>query len=201
MNFASTSTAAYLIFFFTIGLSFFVLYVRPQIFDKLALDPYSISNGKKYSSIILSGFLHANFSHLIFNMLTFYFFAFELCSFIGGTKFLILYFGCLIIANIPSIIKNKSNPEYRSIGASGAISGVLFSYILFSPQSSLMIFPIPFPLPAYIFAILYLGWSYFAARQARDLVNHDAHFWGALAGVILTLLLVPDALKIFLSNF
>jgi membrane associated rhomboid family serine protease len=109
--------------------------------------------------------------------------------------------GSLIIANIPSLVKHKHEQDYRSIGASGAISGVIFSYILFSPMSKMMIYPVPVPLPAYIFAVLYLAWSYFAARQARDFVNHDAHFWGALAGVILTLILRPDSLSIFLSNF
>jgi membrane associated rhomboid family serine protease len=201
MNFATSTTAAYIVFFITIGLSLFTLYVRQQMFEKFALDPYSISQGKKYSSIVMSGFLHANLSHLLFNMLTFYFFAFQLCSFLGGTKFLILYFGSLIIANIPSILKHKNDPEYRSIGASGAISGILFSFIVFSPQSTLMIFPVPFPMPAYIFAVLYLIWSYYAAKQSRDFVNHDAHIWGALAGVILTLLLRPDSIQIFLSNF
>lgn len=201
MNYAQGATAAYLIFFVTIGISFFALYVRPQIIEKLALDPYSISLGKKYPSILMSGFIHANLSHLLFNMLTFYFFAFELCNFIGGNKFLLIYFGSMIIANVPSIIKHKNHPEYRSIGASGAISGVLFSYILFSPKSTMMIFPVPFPLPAYIFAILYLVWSYFAARQSRDLVNHDAHFWGALAGVIITVITMPSSIEIFLSNF
>lgn len=192
---------ATLIFTITIGLSLIVLYVRPQLFDKFALDPYSISQGRKHITILLSGFIHANLSHLLFNMLSFYFFAFSLCDFIGGSKFLLIYLGSLVIANIPSLIKHKNEPDYRSVGASGAISGVIFSYILFSPMSKMMIYPVPVPLPAYIFAVLYLGWSYFAARQARDLVNHDAHFWGALAGVILTILLRPDSISIFLSNF
>ena len=192
---------ATLIFTITIGLSLIVLYVRPQLFDKFALDPYSISQGRKHITILLSGFIHANLSHLLFNMLSFFFFAFSLCDFIGGSKFLLIYLGSLVIANIPSLIKHKNEPDYRSIGASGAISGVIFSYILFSPMSKMMIYPVPVPLPAYIFAVLYLGWSYFAARQARDLVNHDAHFWGALAGVILTILLRPDSISIFLSNF
>jgi membrane associated rhomboid family serine protease len=201
MNFAQSATAAYLVFFVTIGLSFFTLYLRPQLFEKLALDPYSIARGKNIGSILMSGFIHANLSHLIFNMLSFYFFAFQLCSFIGGYNFFAVYFGSMIIANLPSVFKHKNNPEYRSIGASGAISGVLFSFILFSPKSTLMIFPVPFPIPAYIFAVLYLVWSYFAAKQARDLVNHDAHFWGALAGLILTILLIPDSINTFLSNF
>jgi membrane associated rhomboid family serine protease len=134
-------------------------------------------------------------------MLSYYFFAFSLSEFVGGSKFLLIYLGSLIIANIPSLVKHKHEQDYRSIGASGAISGVIFSYILFSPMSKMMIYPVPVPLPAYIFAVLYLAWSYFAARQARDFVNHDAHFWGALAGVILTLILRPDSLSIFLSNF
>lgn len=192
---------ATIIFIITIGLSLLVLYARPQLFDKLALDPYSISQGRKHITIVLSGFIHANLSHLLFNMLTFYFFAFSLCDFLGTSKFLILYLGSLVIANVPSLIKHKNEPDYRSIGASGAISGVIFSYIMFSPMSKMMIYPVPIPLPAYIFAVLYLAWSYFAARQQRDLVNHDAHFWGALAGVILTILLRPDSFEIFLSNF
>ncbi|OGU59424.1 MAG: rhomboid family intramembrane serine protease [Ignavibacteria bacterium GWF2_33_9] len=201
MDILNENSAAYIIFGVTIALSLFILYVRRDLFDKFALDPYSISRGKKYPTILVSGFIHANLTHLLFNMLTFYFFAFNLCSIVGGKDFLIIYLTSLIIANLPSIVKHKNNPAYRSIGASGAISGVLFSFILFSPNSTLMIFPIPFPLPAYIFAVLYLIWSYFAAKQSGDFINHDAHFWGAIAGIIITILLIPDSISIFLSNF
>ncbi|MCE5304585.1 rhomboid family intramembrane serine protease, partial [bacterium] len=110
-------------------------------------------------------------------------------------------FGSLIIADIPSIIKYRNDPSYASLGASGAISGVVFSMILFYPFSGLYIFPIPFPLPAFVFGILYLAWSYYSSKHYEDIINHSAHFWGALAGIILTIILEPQSIFIFIKSF
>jgi len=190
-----------LIFFITVLSSFYALYIKPTIINKFALDPYSIAQGKKISTILFSGFLHSNLAHLLFNMFSFYFFAFPLEKIIGSSNFFILYFSTLIISNIPTIIKEKNNYYYRAIGASGAISGVIFSFIIFEPTMGILIFPIPFPLPAFIFGILYLTWSYFAAKQNQDMINHDAHFWGAISGILITIILKPSSINYFLGNF
>lgn len=190
-----------LIFILTSGISFYALYVNPNLIDKFALNPYAIVYRKKYVSIFTSAFLHANLPHLVFNMITLYFFGPTLESLVGGLRFVLIYLISLIVANLATVIKYRNFFEYRSIGASGAISGVLFSYIMLNPFSGIMIFPVPFPLPAYIFAILYILWSYFAAKRGMDLINHDAHIWGAVAGIISTILIVPNAIDYFLSNF
>ncbi|MFW5701608.1 MAG: rhomboid family intramembrane serine protease, partial [Bacteroidota bacterium] len=118
---------------------------------------------------------------------------------LGTIGFLILYFASLVLSDISTVVRQKDNPHYRSVGASGAISGVLFSFVLFAPYSKIMIFFIPIGIPAPIFAALYLAYCHFAAKRGDDFVNHDAHFWGALAGVIVTIILVPEVVPYFLD--
>jgi membrane associated rhomboid family serine protease len=195
----TNSPAALVIFFATVGLSLYAMYANQGLFHRWVLNPYTLYHDKKYSQVITSGLLHADMMHLLFNMVTFYFFAFQLESIIGTVQFVIIYFGSMILSDISTIIKHKDNPNYNSVGASGAIAGVLFSFILFSPMSKIMIFPIPIPIPAFIFGILYLVWCWYAARKAEDMINHDAHFWGALAGVVITLILNPQIVTYFLS--
>lgn len=187
----TNSPAALIIFFGTIGISLYTLFMNQKLFYQWKLNPYTVVHYKKYSQVITSGFLHADMMHLLFNMVTFYFFAFRLETFIGSFQFLIIYFGSMILSDISTIFKYKNEPDYNSVGASGAIAGVLFSFILFSPGSKLFIFPIPFPIPAVLFAVLYLIWSWYAARKAADMINHEAHFYGALSGVVLTLIMNP----------
>ena len=185
----------------TAGFSFYALYVNQNLIDKFALNPNKVANRRGFSSVFTSGLVHANLPHLVFNMITLYFFGPTLEALIGSLRFILIYIISLIVGNLATVIKYRNNPEYRSIGASGAISGVLFSYILLNPFSGIVIFPVPFPLPAYIFAILYLLWSYFASKRGMDMINHDAHIWGAIAGIASTIFLVPTAINEFLSNF
>lgn len=185
----------------TAGFSFYALYVNQLLIDKFALNPNKVAYRRGFSSVFTSGLVHANLPHLAFNMITLYFFGPTLEGLIGGLRFILIYIISLVVGNLATVIKYRNNPDYRSIGASGAISGVLFSYILLNPFSGIVIFPVPFPLPAYIFAILYLLWSYFASKRGMDMINHDAHIWGAIAGIIATIFLVPTAINEFLSNF
>jgi len=103
----------------------------------------------------------------------------------------------MIFSVISTILKKKDDYAYGSLGASGAISGVVFASVMTAPNSTIMVMPIPIPLPAYIYAILYLIWSYYAAGKANDMINHEAHFWGALSGVLLMILLIPGILSHF----
>ncbi|MFW6232412.1 MAG: rhomboid family intramembrane serine protease, partial [Bacteroidota bacterium] len=114
--------------------------------------------------------------------------------------FLIIYFVSLVLSDVSSVIKHKDNPSYRSVGASGAIAGVLFSFILYAPTSTIMIFPIPFPIPSPIFGLLYLAYSFFAARKQADMINHEAHFWGAVSGMAVTVILEPRVLAHFFNS-
>lgn len=181
--------AALIIFLSTIAISLYTIYKDHSLLYRLMFSPYELSRQNKWYTLITSGFVHADLSHLMFNMFTFYFFAFSLESAIGSAKFLIIYFGSLILSDVGSYFKHKDNPDYRSLGASGAISGILFSAILYFPSSKLMIFPIPVPIPAPIFGLLYLAWCFYASKNQHDRINHSAHFIGALVGIVITLAL------------
>lgn len=188
---------ATLILLITVGISLYGLYLKPSLIDSWVLRPYNFIHRKQWYTIITSGFIHADLGHLFFNMFSFFFFAFSLEARIGSTQFLFLYMVSMILADVTTILKHRNHQGYSSLGASGAVAGVLFSYIIFFPYAKLLIFPIPFPIPAPIFALLYLAYCYYAGRKAVDMINHEAHFWGALAGFIITALLAPSAIVEF----
>lgn len=162
---------------------------QPQFRSGWMLRPYLVMQEGTYYTLLTSGFVHADFAHLGFNLLSFYFFAFQLELIVGSGAFLIIYLGSLILSDIPTLLKEQGNPGYASLGASGAISGVLFSFILYVPEARLGVFLIPVAIPAPIFAVMYVAYSYYASRANYDNVNHEAHLWGAVAGLALTLLL------------
>ncbi len=192
--------ASVIIFAATLGISLYAMYGKSRFYESWALHPFSVMHQNKYYQVITHAFIHADFVHLIFNMMTFYFFAFTLELMVGSANFVIIYFASLILSSISTIIKNKDNDNYSAVGASGAISGVLFSYILFFPTSTLGIFLLPIGIPAPIFGLLYLAYCYYAAKKSRDQINHEAHLWGAVAGLIVTIFLIPGSLSYFLSQ-
>jgi len=167
----------------TIGISLLGLYQLPTIVDKCLFRPYFFLRERQYGTMILSGFVHADVGHLLFNMFTFYFFAFPLERFMGTLPFLALYFTGLVASHGCTYFKHRKNARYASLGASGAISAVLFAYIVYFPMTTLMIIPIPIPIPAVLFAVAYVGYSYWASTQSRGRINHDAHLCGALSGL------------------
>jgi len=187
-----------IIFFITIAISLIAIYFKPAIIEKFSLSPWKVIYEKKWYLTITSGFLHADIFHLIFNMWTFWFFCQALEMYAGTFSFLVIYFGSMILSDVTTIIKQKDNYGYKSLGASGAISGALFSLILFEPFQLYYVMFIPFGIPAVLFAILYLAYCYYAARHSQDNINHEAHFWGALAGIVLTILLKPNIIESFL---
>lgn len=204
------SPAATIIFIVTIGISLMALYGRNNLIDRMLLHPPSFFGKKQYYTIITSGFIHGDMMHLMFNMLSFYFFAFyleftlrggiEYQDAFGSLQFLIIYFASMIIADIPSLIKNRNNYGYRSLGASGAISAVIFSFILFHPEVKMGLFILPPIIPAPVFAVLYLLYCHYAAKHANDNINHDAHMYGALSGVALTIIMKPDVVQNFIDK-
>ncbi len=189
-----------LLFVFTILVSLYGIYGNPVVNRGLMLHPYSIKRGQSYYTIITSGFIHADMNHLLFNMMSYYFFAFSLEKIVGHWQFATIYILGLILSDISSIIKNKNNSSYYSLGASGAISAVLFSYILFDPLSKIYIFFIPIGIPAYMFAGLYLAYCVYASKTQGDHINHEAHFWGAVSGLVITAILFPHVLGYFLQS-
>ncbi|MBB6499673.1 rhomboid family intramembrane serine protease [Pedobacter cryoconitis] len=189
---------ASLIFIFTLVTSIYA-FNDPSLYGKFMLHPYSVYRRSNVYTLITSGLIHGSWMHLIFNMFTFYFFAFNLEATVGSLRFGLIYFLGLILSDIPSVIKHKDDFHYHSLGASGAISAVLFSYILFYPLNTLMIFPLPIPIWSALFGVLYLLYSYYMSKNSRDNINHDAHLFGAITGIIITILVVPGIVPHFLS--
>ncbi|KQS40930.1 rhomboid family intramembrane serine protease [Pedobacter sp. Leaf194] len=198
MEFFNVAPVASLIFVFTIITSLYAFYDN-SLYGKFMLHPYSVAKGKNVFTLITSGLIHADWMHLAFNMFTFYAFAFTLEAMMGSWRFGLLYFVCLILSDIPTVYKYKDSFNYNSLGASGAISGVLFSFILFNPTSGIRILFIPFDIPAYIFGFLYLIYCAYASKNSRDGINHDAHFYGALTGLIFTIIFVPGIIQNFIT--
>ncbi len=187
------------IFVITILMSL-IAFSNDEVYTKLMLQPYNISRGSKIYTIITSGFIHNDWMHLIFNMMSFYFFAFNLEVELGHWQFGVLYMVSMILSDLPSIAKHKDDFWYRSLGASGAISAVVFSAILFRPLDKMMLMILPIPMPAVLFAVLYLVYCSYASKREQDNINHDAHFYGALSGVIITIILVPSIVPYFIHT-
>lgn len=187
------SPAALLIFVVAIVASLAGLYGAPKFLERNLFRPYWLLRRKQYATVVTSGFLHADLMHLIFNMMTFYFFAFPLERRIGTVRFVALYFAGLLISHAGTYFKQRNNPDYASLGASGAIAAVLFAAIVYFPNQSLFIIPIPVPIPAPLFALGYLAYTYYAARHAQGRINHDAHLGGAVTGLVFVAVTDPSA--------
>jgi membrane associated rhomboid family serine protease len=193
-------TGATLILAITAVASLIGLFGAPKLIESSLFRPYWFLRKKQYDTAIMSGFLHADLMHLIFNLMTFYFFAFPLERTIGTKRFLALYFAGLLFSHAGTYLKHHQNPEYACLGASGAISAVLFAAIVYFPNQSLFLFPIPIPIPAPLFAIGYLGFTYYAAKHPTGRINHDAHLGGALAGLAFVALTDPEAYRGLLGS-
>jgi membrane associated rhomboid family serine protease len=205
LQYAPVSSA---IFAITIAASLYVL-GKPELHRNLMLHPYSLTRGQRWYTLITSGFIHADLGHLILNMFTFYFFAFFLeimmlkemhGNMMAHVVFGIIYLGSMMLADISSIYKHRNNPGYFSLGASGAIAAILFSSILFNPRGEISLLYLPFGVPAPVFAVLYLAFTYYSSRKQYDNINHEAHLWGAVAGLVLTIIFFPGILPEFVEG-
>ena len=185
--------AATIILGVTVAVSLLGLLGAPWIIERNLFRPFWFLPRRQYWTAISSGFVHADLAHLLFNSVSYWFFAFPLERVIGTPRFTALYFAGLLASDTGTYFKHRHDPDYACLGASGAILAVLFASIVYFPRQSIMIMPIPLPIPAPLFAIGYLIYTFYAARRARGRINHDAHFDGALAGLGFVALTDPGA--------
>lgn len=174
---------------------------RPDWLERLIYWPPAVARGEWWR-LLSHGLIHADGAHLVFNMVTLYFFGSTmervLTPRIGTEGFVLFYAAGIVIAMLPSHFRHRHDPGYRSLGASGAVSAMLFAYILLAPWSTLLVFVVP--VPAIVFAAAYVAYSVWAERQGRDVINHSAHLWGGAWGVAFMLLLEPRLLPRFLGE-
>jgi membrane associated rhomboid family serine protease len=186
-------SATHIVLLTTVAVSLSALYLSPRLLEQCAFQPYLVWRGQKRDSIYLAGFVHANFLHLAVNMWCLWMFGPALERRIGATSIVVLYALTLITSHLPTLFKEKANPQYVSVGASGAISAIVFAYIVYYPLNELYLLFIPIPVQAWIFGIVYLLYSAYAGRDKSSRINHDAHLWGALTGLLYVLITDPRA--------
>ena len=173
-----------------------------RLLDRLMLWPPAIDRNRQYDRLVTHGFVHADWQHLLFNMITLFFFGglverlFQ--PYIGTVGFVLFYLSAILVAILPTYLRHRHDPNYRSLGASGAVSAVLFAFILVQPWSLIFVFFLP--LPAILYAVLYVGYSVWMDRRGGDNVNHSAHLWGAGYGVLFTVIMEPRIVASFLAR-
>lgn len=165
---------------------------NPKLIQKLLFWPPAVQRGEVYR-LVTHGFVHGDGAHLLFNMITLYFFGRVMepfmAQYIGSLGFALFYVSAIVVAILPSYLHHLRDPNYRSLGASGAVSAVLFAYILLAPWSMLYVFF--FPVPAIVFAVAYTAYGFYASARGGDNINHSAHLWGAGYGILFALFMEP----------
>lgn len=179
---------------------------KPDLLKKFMMNPYRIEKHHEYYRFITSGLVHADLSHLLWNMFSFYFFGRvveQYFSYIferkGSYYLVIFYFLAVVVSDLPTYFKNRNNPSYNSLGASGGVSAVIFASVLFQPLDKICFYFV-ICLPGFILAIGYLMWSYYNGKKSHDNINHDAHLYGALFGFVFCAILHPASIPNFIEQ-
>ncbi|MGH8030641.1 MAG: rhomboid family intramembrane serine protease [Arenimonas sp.] len=195
-------TANLLIIVLTVAVSLWGL-ADPRVIHALILWPPAVKQKGEVYRLLSYGVVHADVPHLLFNMITLYFFGQAIegvyLRALGQLGYVWFYVMALLASILPTYLRHRDDPDYRSLGASGAVSAVLFAFILFQPWAPIYIFFIPIGIPAVVFAVLYVAYETWSQKQAKDNVNHSAHLWGAAFGVAFTLAMVPGAGREFMQ--
>ncbi len=200
-------TANLLIIIVTVGVSLYAL-SNPSMLYSWMMNPKAIDRNREYHRFVTSGFVHADFMHLFFNMFTLYSFGdfieqvfiqkFDNDPRLGSVAYVIFYVVAIVVSDLPTFFKHRKDGNYNSLGASGAVSAVIFGAILFIPTAKLAVFFIP--MPAFIFAILYLAFTYYEMQRGNGYINHSAHWWGAVFGIVVMIVMYPEVVPSFINQ-
>lgn len=195
-----------LILIVTTSLISFYALQNDSLLERWMLNPYKVIRKGQYYRMLTSGFVHADFGHLFFNMFSFYFFGSQIevifTQLFGGSApiYLILfYFAGIIISDIPTLLKHKDDSRYNSLGASGGVSSVIFGSILFFPLNKIYLYGI-IGFPGFVFGLLYIGYSFYESRRGRGYINHDAHLYGAIFGMLFMAAVYPPVVPDFFAQ-
>jgi len=179
---------------------------KPEMLNELMMNPYKTKNLRQYYRFITSGFIHKDHLHLFMNMFSFYFFGATIETVFGmiwenwgNVYFIMLYLMAIVVSDLPSYFKNKDNPRYNSLGASGGVAAVIFASVVFQPLQYICLF-IALCMPGFILGTAYLVYSYYQGKKANDNINHDAHLYGALFGFVFCVVLYPPSLGNFFEQ-
>lgn len=180
----------------------YLAWQNPRLIERLILWPPAVQRRHEYDRLITYGFVHADGAHLLFNMITLYFFGGLIerayADYLGPFGYAAFYLSAILVSILPTFMRHRDDPNYRSLGASGAVSAVLFSFILLQPWTLIFVFFIP--VPAIVYAAAFVGYSIWAERRGKDNVNHSAHLWGAGYGVMFSLIMEPRILRVFIDQ-
>lgn len=193
----------------TVGISL-LAFRKQELLYRFDLSPYNLVHKKQYYRIFSHAFLHNDYMHLAINMLVLYSFGTGIEKIFGNLEqqgvifsgpfyFVLLYLISIAIASLTTVSRYKDNSEYSAVGASGAVSAVVFTYIFFAPWQKIYFYMV-LPIPGIVFGILYLLYSSYMGRRNKDNINHSAHFWGAVVGFIYPIILEPRLFGVFLEN-
>jgi membrane associated rhomboid family serine protease len=195
----------YIIIGITVVISFYA-FNNTNVLRGFIHNPYLINTRGQYYRFVTSGFIHRDHIHLILNMVTLYFFggAIEhvfgiLFGSAGGLYFIALYLMAIVVSDVPTYFKNRTNPGYNSLGASGGVAAIVFAFILLLPMERICLY-FALCMPGFILGTLYVGYSYYMGRKANDGINHDAHLYGALFGLIFCAVFYPESLPRFIEQ-
>jgi membrane associated rhomboid family serine protease len=169
-------------------------FASPPFTERYLFEPAMILRRAQYYRLLTSGFLHANWAHLVVNMFSFYSFGGYIESLIGAPTLVAIYFSSILGGNLLSLLLHR-NHAYRALGASGGVCGVVFASIFLIPGSSVYMLPVPVPIPSSIYAVLFIAISFFGIRSRRGNIGHDAHLGGAIIGLAVTTLLHPKIVE------
>ncbi|MEM8615914.1 MAG: rhomboid family intramembrane serine protease [Pseudomonadota bacterium] len=178
----------------------FIAFSNAAVLNRFLFHVGPILRGKEYDRVITSGFLHGGVLHLFVNMYVLWMFGRPIEAGLGPVSFALIYFAALTGGSLWSLMENRRKSDYRALGASGATSGIVMAFILFRPLEPLMIFPIPFFMPAVVIGIGFVVISAVLAQRENKVIGHEAHLGGALAGILATIAIEPAALSTFSSE-